>query len=128
MPARITTKYDWNTPIKKVENSLFKFSMTAGENDKNLVISSIIDNNMQSYNVTNDDCGDLTALVRAAGWDCRNSGGQLLMSCASPSPGGFQILNANVFMLQVRICPYGTSFGTAPLHIWYNAPTPPNPG
>ncbi|MBK7070778.1 MAG: hypothetical protein IPH44_00625 [Myxococcales bacterium] len=82
-----------------------------------------------SYNITNDDCSDATALVNLAGWDCQNDGAALRMSCASPSPGGFRIRDANTFVLFVKICPYaGTAFGTAPFHVWFNAPTPPHPG
>ncbi len=93
------------------------------------VISSVTDSAGTSYNITNDDCSDATALVNLAGWDCQNDGAALRMSCASPSPGGFRVRDANTFVLFVKICPYaGTAFGTAPFHVWFNAPTPPHPG
>jgi hypothetical protein len=93
------------------------------------VISSITDNNGRSYNVTNDDCGDPTAMINLAGWDCRNNAGVLRMSCASPSPGGFMVGPLGVSRLDVKVCPYaGNQFGSAPLYIWFNANTVPHPG
>jgi hypothetical protein len=93
------------------------------------VISSVIDNNGNSYNVTNDDCNDAAALPALAGWSCVNDGGIPRMSCATPSPGGFRIQDPNVYRLDVKICPYnGTAFGSAGFHVWWNGDDFPNSG
>mgnify|MGYP000844807212 CR=1 FL=1 len=93
------------------------------------VISAVTDNLGNVYNVTNDDCTDTTALPYTANWRCENNQGTIRMSCASPSPGGFMVRSANVFMLELRICPYNAQAGgRGALHIWYNATRSPNPG
>jgi hypothetical protein len=91
------------------------------------VIKKVVDNAGTIYNVANDDCGDPTALPNLAGWSCKDPGG-ILMSCASPSPGGFIVTNPSSFIyLDVTVCA-GAASGSAPFFIWYNAPEAPGPG
>jgi hypothetical protein len=97
----------------------------AGSGDT--VITSVTDNLGATYPVGNDDCADPTALPLLAGWTCDNAHGFAHMSCASPSPGGF-IAASNVYRLGVSVCRFGSDGGIAPLYIWYNAATIPNPG
>jgi hypothetical protein len=94
------------------------------------VITQVVDNTGRIYEVGNDDCYDPGALPHLAGWSCQSSSGSTHMSCASPSPGGFILPDdGQVFRLSVTICPYGgTSFGTAPFHVWWNGPGFPNAG
>jgi hypothetical protein len=91
------------------------------------VIASVTDNLGATYPVDNDDCDDPTALPLLAGWTCNNAQGAAHMSCASPSPGGF-IAAGSVSRLGVSVCRFGSDGGVAPLYIWYNATTTPNPG
>ncbi len=93
------------------------------------VISSVTDNLGNTYNVTNDDCTDTTALPYAVGFRCENQQGVRNMACASMSPGGFRARTGNVFYFDVRVCPYNAAAGgRGALHIWYNATSTPNPG
>jgi hypothetical protein len=93
------------------------------------VINAVTDNLGNVYNVTNDDCTDATALPYTAGWRCENDMGVRSMSCASMNPGGFMVRDANVFYLELRVCPYSAaSGGRGALHIWYNATRTPNLG
>jgi hypothetical protein len=98
----------------------------AGAGDTN--ITTITDNLGASYAVGNDDCSDPWSLPLLAGWTCNNSQGLARMSCASPSPTGFRVSSAGVYRLTVSVCPLGADGGLAPLYIWYNASTTPNPG
>jgi hypothetical protein len=92
------------------------------------VIRSVTDDLGNTYNVSNDDCGEPTALPHLAGWDCTNTAGTVRMSCASPSPGGFKPRGA-ISRLFIEICPYSDAdAGTAPVFIWFNARDIPNPG
>ncbi len=93
------------------------------------VIASVRDNLGNTYNVSNNDCSDGTALPRAVGWRCENDQGRRNMSCASMSPGGFRAASGNVFYFDVRICPLSaTTPGRGALHIWFNAVRAPNQG
>lgn len=93
------------------------------------VITSVTDNLGNVYNVSNDDCADTTALPYSVNWRCENDQGATRMSCASMSPGGFRARTGNVFMLEVRICPYNASTpGRGAMHIWFNANRTPNLG
>jgi hypothetical protein len=100
-------------------------SALAGSGDTE--ITTVTDNLAGTYAVGNDDCTDATALPLLAGWTCNNNLGQPKMSCASPSPAGFRV-PSGVLRLDVTVCRYGTDGGVAPLYIWYNATTAPNPG
>jgi hypothetical protein len=92
------------------------------------VITSVVDDLGNSYNVTNDDCSDATALPRLAGWSCNNDQGSQVMSCASMSPGGFKPRGAPQ-RITLTVCPYSAStLGRGSLWVWYNARNTPNPG
>ena len=93
------------------------------------LITAVVDNNGTSYNVANDDCEDATALPLLAGWNCNNDLGLRRMACASPNPAGFRVTSPGVYRLTVTICRLNASFGgVAPLNVWYNAASSPNPG
>ena len=48
------------------------------------------------------------------------------MSCAPPNSGGFISPDNNP--LDVTICPSSTDAGVAPIWVWFNARSVPNPG
>ena len=99
----------------------------AGAGDTN--ITTITDNVGTPYEVGNDDCSDPWSVPLLAGWTCNNSQGFARMSCASPSPTGFRVSSGQgVSSLSVTVCRFGSDGGIAPLYIWYNATTVPNPG
>jgi hypothetical protein len=93
------------------------------------LVTSVVDGDGTPYQVTNDDCGDMTALPRLAGWQCTNNTGQPFHFCASASPGGFRASGSSG-ILRITVCPYSnpqgaSGAGSAPFSIWYNAPTAP---
>ena len=98
----------------------------AGAGDTSIM--SVIDNYGMPYAVGNDDCTEPWSVPLLAGWTCHNSQALPRMSCASPSPTGFRVAGAGVNRLTVNVCRFGSDGGIAPLYIWYNATTTPNPG
>jgi len=91
-------------------------------------IDAVTDNFGTSYLQYNDDCTEPWSVPLLAGWTCNNSQGEARMSCVSPSPTGFRVSTVGVNRLTVTVCPFGSAGGIAPLYIWYNATTIPNPG
>jgi len=95
----------------------------AGKGDT--VIKSVVNGKTGQLYGSNDDCTDPGALPNLAGWNCKSPTGMNL-SCAPPNPGGFISPDNNPF--DVTICPNGGDSGIAPLWIWFNARSIPNPG
>ncbi len=88
-------------------------------------VTQVTDNLGNISAVTNDDCLDLGALPRLAGWQCANTEGAVRHFCASSTPGGFRP-EPNATYLDVIVCPYNDpGAGSAPFFIWYNAPQVP---
>lgn len=88
-------------------------------------ISRVMDDSQVNYAVGNDNCTDPTALPNLAKSNCMNKGGQLMMACASPSPGGF-IAGSKASAFIVTLCPSTGGAGSTPLYVWYNATKPPS--
>ncbi len=78
-------------------------------------------------NVIDRSCSLPQAVPRLAGFDC--SGGQ---ACAGNTTGGFVLPNApagfTTYRVDLQICDDGTTGGSVPLYIFYNAPDTPNGG
>jgi hypothetical protein len=79
----------------------------------------------QTYG-SNDDCTDKGSQPWIDGWNCKNTKGSLLMSCAPPNSGGFISPDNNPF--DVKICPVGTDTGVVPVWVLFNARSTPNAG
>jgi hypothetical protein len=95
---------------------------STGNGDPN--ITQVMDDSQTIYPVANDNCTDTTALPQLAKSECKNKNGDLVMACASPSPGGF-IAGSKASTFTVTICAGAGGSGTTPLYVWFNATQEP---
>ena len=106
---------------------LFTTCAPTSGNSGDTILTSLIDNTGFDYMANNDDCTNSWQIPQLVGWTCNNTAGKLRMSCA-PANGAGVIGGPSLYRMSVTICPVNNEPTTAPLYIWWNGTSNPNPG